>query len=354
MKSIQQYLALIILTICGSYVNAQTEGVSIKTTIGPPHPTAMLDIESSSKGLLIPRVTLLGLTNSAAPIVGPIEPGLMVFNKSGGPLAQGFYYWNGTQWIQIGVSTGTGIWSLIGAGPNIYYSAGKVRIGASTPAPTANLDIIEPSQTTKLFNFEHGSGFLSFVGSASGAGVGNYLEQTAKGLLSCRFSHIYSDGTKGVELTSFNQGGTPYGVVSHSRGIYLIGKGVAIGATNAAGTSTHYFYFNDNGTTSFTSDSTLKTNILTEAAVADKIKALRPVTFRWKAPGSELKNHGFIAQEVESIFPELVNTNYNDVTEQTTKSVNYTGLISILVKGMQEQQDQINTLKNRIADLEKK
>ena len=48
---------------------------------------------------------------------------------------------------------------------------------------------------------------------------------------------------------------------------------------------------------------------------------------------------GVIAQEVEKIFPELVSTNANGY-----KSVNYIGLIPVMIESIKDQQQQINEL----------
>lgn len=102
---------LSIVSVCSAI--AQTEGVSIKSTLGPPNPNAMLDVESTNKGVLIPRVALVSL-NSTQPIAnsGPLEKGLMVYNtnesyttptnQSNGLQGKGFYYWNTAKWVKIG------------------------------------------------------------------------------------------------------------------------------------------------------------------------------------------------------------------------------------------------------------
>ncbi len=64
--------------------------------------------------------------------------------------------------------------------------------------------------------------------------------------------------------------------------------------------------------------------------------------------GSDGPQIGFIAQEVESIYPELVETN-----EHGYKSMGYSRLIPILVEGMKEQQAMIEDLEARLAALEK-
>jgi hypothetical protein len=79
-----------------------------------------------------------------------------------------------------------------------------------------------------------------------------------------------------------------------------------------------------------------------------KIMALRPVNYLMKKEADGSKNHiGFISQEVEKIYPEVVQET-NGI-----KTMNYTGLIPILTKGIQEQQQQIETLQRDNADIKK-
>jgi len=60
--------------------------------------SAMLDIKSSCKGLLIPRITLSSFTDNNS-IQSPAN-GLLVYN-SGTNLCKGFYYWNENRWIKF-------------------------------------------------------------------------------------------------------------------------------------------------------------------------------------------------------------------------------------------------------------
>lgn len=90
------------------------------------------------------------------------------------------------------------------------------------------------------------------------------------------------------------------------------------------------------------SDSRLKKDIK-NIEYSDRLLELNPVSFKWIDPNkSNTSNVGFIAQEVEKIFPELVKNGIDNY-----KSVNYTGLIPYLVKHIQH-------LENRIKDLENK
>lgn len=60
----------------------------------------------------------------------------------------------------------------------------------------------------------------------------------------------------------------------------------------------------------------------------------------------KIKRIGFLAQEMEKIIPEVVRTSVNG-----TKAIAYTDLIAILVEGMKEQQSEIDSLKNEVANL---
>lgn len=80
----------------------------------------------------------------------------------------------------------------------------------------------------------------------------------------------------------------------------------------------------------------------------EKIKKLRPVSFKWKREEfpqyrfGEQTDFGLIAQEVGEIFPELVR-NWKD----GFKTVDYHGLLIHLLKAIQEQQKEIEMLKNK-------
>ena len=94
-----------------------------------------------------------------------------------------------------------------------------------------------------------------------------------------------------------------------------------------------------------TSDERLKKNIKPiDNALAD-ICQLEGVTFDWKDTGTQ--GQGFIAQQVEPIIPDVVNTD----EDTGMKSINYVGLIGHLVEAIKEQQTQIYDLKAEIQSM---
>jgi hypothetical protein len=92
-----------------------------------------------------------------------------------------------------------------------------------------------------------------------------------------------------------------------------------------------------------TSDITLKQNIHKIENSIAKIIEINGVSFNWKETNKP--SMGVIAQNIEKIFPELVNG-------EDPKTVNYNGIIGVLIEAIKEQQVQINNLKDRISKLE--
>lgn len=72
--------------------------IGIGTT--SPSSSSILDVQSDSKGILIPRLAL-EITTAATPVNNP-ENGLMVYNtKDTNDVKPGFYYWEDTEWLKI-------------------------------------------------------------------------------------------------------------------------------------------------------------------------------------------------------------------------------------------------------------
>lgn len=93
-----------------------------------------------------------------------------------------------------------------------------------------------------------------------------------------------------------------------------------------------------------TSDKNLKDNIRPIENALDKISGINGVLFEWKSTGET--SAGVVAQEVEKVLPEVVK-------EMEGKTVNYNGLIGLLVEVVKEQQNTILDLKSRVETLEK-
>lgn len=80
------------------------QNVGINNTGANPNASAMLDVVSTNKGVLVPRVALTA-TNAAGPITAPATS-LLVYNTATAgagstAVTPGFYYWNGSAWIRF-------------------------------------------------------------------------------------------------------------------------------------------------------------------------------------------------------------------------------------------------------------
>ena len=129
------------------------------------------------------------------------------------------------------------------------------------------------------------------------------------------------DGTSGgAELYVFRRNSTQIGSINQS-------------STNAVTYNT-------------SSDARLK-DVTGSARGLDVINNLNPVAYNWKADNHA--DEGLIAQEVEKLVPNAVNQD-----EDGYYSMDYSKLVTHLVKGMQEQQEQIESLKSEIKNLKEK
>lgn len=114
---------------------------------------------------------------------------------------------------------------------------------------------------------------------------------------------------------------------------------------------------NTNNSYGAISDIKLKENITDTTPKLDKLMQVRIVNFNLKSE-KNTKQIGVIAQELEKVFPSLVDE-FCDVDEKgieigtKTKAVKYSVFIPILIKAIQEQQSIINCLASRVLEIEK-
>ena len=92
------------------------------------------------------------------------------------------------------------------------------------------------------------------------------------------------------------------------------------------------------------SDRRLKRDWIALRGSAKKLNRIIPYTYYWKDGDSSQPQLGVMAQDVEAVFPELVN-----VRNDGYKTVNYTGLIPPMLNVIQEQQRTIDTLRQQVA-----
>jgi hypothetical protein len=96
----RKYLCIVGLFLA-SQILAQT-GIGTTT----PNASAKLDVYSTNKGFLPPRVTITSASD-ATTIVSPAE-GLLIYNLGSVGLQAGYYYWNGASWATIATASSSG------------------------------------------------------------------------------------------------------------------------------------------------------------------------------------------------------------------------------------------------------
>jgi hypothetical protein len=101
--------------------------------------------------------------------------------------------------------------------------------------------------------------------------------------------------------------------------------------------------------TTIASDARLKENVKDLNYGLKDVLNMRAVSFDWIDKRNGQHDIGVIAQEIEKIIPEVVvEADSLNSDEDTHKTVDYAKLTSVLIKAVQEQQQQINELKEKL------
>jgi hypothetical protein len=143
-------------------------------------------------------------------------------------------------------------------------------------------------------------------------------------------------------------------IFSYQNTAFVIGNGGHDSEGNYVGTSDTFSNALEvlfDGTTTIAgdlninSDARLKANIISLGATLSKLLQIDGKTYTMKKDANHKKKIGLLAQDIEKVFPELV-TETNDI-----KSVNYQGLVPVLINAMKEQQQEIDTYKKELNEL---
>jgi hypothetical protein len=125
---------------------------------------------------------------------------------------------------------------------------------------------------------------------------------------------------------------------------------------NANGTQRFQFSsvgsaFSSTGTWGTISDVRIKENIADATDKLEDLKKLRVVNYNLKSD-PEIKQIGFVAQEIEEVFPSLVEITGDEGSVTNVKAVKTTVLVPILVKSLQEAVSKIEILEAKVEQLE--
>jgi hypothetical protein len=249
--------------------------------------------------------------------------------------------------VNIGVSSGAGTLTIASSGntglilrQNTASDRFKFFVGDGTGGYAVDENFISSNNTN-----------LRFL--AGGAGTTEVMQLTSSGNLLVNATSSSASSDEGSKLVSNGRlfqvssydANTQESLSMYSTGAaayrFFVGWGGTVYATN--------------NTISAISDQRLKENIRDLDVGLDAVLALKPRKFDWKeGKGKDIKDdRGFIAQEFEEIFPDLIDE-WKDPApegEEPYKTVRQ-DLIPVLVKAIQEQQATIEALTARIAALE--
>jgi hypothetical protein len=160
---------------------------------------------------------------------------------------------------------------------------------------------------------------------------------SATGTISASSFSGDGSGLSGVGVTVFND-------VTSNSNFYPVFTDSSTGAITTVGVSASKLTYNPSEgeitavNFNSTSDANLKTNVKTVQDSLTIIDNLRGVSFDWKESGKA--SYGVIAQELEEVLPELVN-------QSDVKSVNYNGIIAVLIESIKELKSEIEELKKQ-------
>jgi hypothetical protein len=428
-------------------------GTAISQSVGlgtqTPHPSAVLDLVSPNKGLLLPR-----LTEAARLAIANPPAGLVVYQTDATP---GLFIFNATEWSRYGSSEleriiqgGNTGWRLLGRDPSFYGTIGQNAVDFSH-------GIISPGIRGAI-----GGNAAAFGVNTTASGNGSFAagrESRASGFNSFAFGqNVQAKAVNAISIGGFNDiADVPGSEAQPTDRIFQIGNGTAFnntsnamtvlrngnvgigqlnptnkmhvsngniridgmlhlstngdlsgvefsrdfagkqadagkiqyggfggpihvlnivgGGTNLAGTdrtiklwsegglrirgnilpdadNTYIFgngffrwssVWSTNGSIQ-TSDANLKTNIQALPYGLNEVMQLNPVLYNWKEEPNSKKEVGLLAQDVLKLIPEAVVV----PEDGSAMGMNYSELIPVLIKAIQEQQKEIIELKKQI------
>lgn len=325
---------------------------------------------------------------------------LSLFNTGSNPSYGLFNFFHGT-----GTGTRYGIYSF---GEDYNYLSGDLGIGIlAEENPKAKLDVVGDANI--LENVHIGTGILSSevmlevvaqddnlineginVRSVRNGNIG-YTGMTSdvlgngSGFKSGYRTTLSGNGSKtGLSITISGSGDSNYGVFSNGEDRNYFSGNVGIGTSvptekldvngNIKGNSLLLdnweikqdglnvlslsyggtlkgVFLSTTGQYNMTSDRRLKKEIRPLEAVLTKVTKLEASRYQYRANNPEkMESIGFIAQDVQQLFPELVHSTANE-NQQDLLTLDYSGFGVLAIKAIQEQQEIIASQGEQIAAL---
>ena len=260
-----------------------------------------------------------------------------------------------------GTDTNTGI--FFPAADTIAFAEGGAEIARFDSSGNLGIGTTSPSSPLHVFNST--SAKITLQSSTNTGSLGNIT-----GAIELESADIIKFLANGSERMRVNASGDVLIGTTSTDGKLNVsypsgGNGCKFVLTNSSAANNVIVFNNTNGTVGFiqmngsntsyntSSDYRLKENITPMTGALATVSALKPVTYTWKADGSD--GQGFIAHELQEVVPDCVTGEKDAVDAEGNikpQAIDTSFLVATLTAAIQEQQAIITDLKSRIEALE--
>jgi len=194
---------IIIFLIAVNFFKVYAQGMAVNSTGATAAPSAMLDVNSTTQGVLIPRMTAAQRTAISSP-----ASGLLVYQTDG---IAGFYFYNGSVWYSLNSTSTTAVIgnslgnaTFIGTGSSLSYTIlttdGMVTGGCTEcyfTLPAANA--VPPSHVIYIFNVGSSPWLMNFNRGSGSDNLYNFslsgsTTNTSISGIDANFIKLVSDG----------------------------------------------------------------------------------------------------------------------------------------------------------------
>ena len=231
-----------------------------------------------------------------------------------------------------GVST-TFYDSSVGIATIFFEGGGSGTIGIGTEFPTLS----ESANGDLFYSVEYGRIFVYYDEDVLGIGTDAFWVDAAPfnvGIITSLTNVSFAPGSA-TSPSMFFIGDNQTGFFSPTSGQFtIVSTGASVLNVNPSGirvtgivTATDFDAL---------SDENYKENVITVNNALNKVEQLRGVSFDWKDNGRS--SYGVIAQELQKVLPELVHG-------EDPKTVNYNGIIGVLIEAVKELSEEVKELK---------